>query len=296
MSRRQRVPTSLLLSHLDGELGPDEEAALERRRVESPRVRQQLEGLRTLREALGAPVPTLESHELGRDLHAEAERARLRQQARREQGWLGQLRRLGQGLRRASGVQSFGLALAACALVLLGVGIGHLYPMPEEYPSERDDGFRPKSAAPESFAPNPSRWAGIQAFRLVPGGKPERLRRSVHAEDGLLFAYTNLGSEPFAHLMLFCVDAEHELHWFYPAFASEHDNPSSIPIQVGQEQALSEVIWLDLPQGPLTIYAAFTREPLDVWGVEAWFEAHPEGGVEFAGAGAAVTELAATVE
>jgi hypothetical protein len=130
----------------------------------------------------------------------------------------------------------------------------------------------------------------------VLGAEPERLRRSLRAEDGLLFAYTNLGDEPFQHLMLFCVDAQRELHWFYPAYASERDNPSSIPIRAGQEQALSEVIWLDLPKGPLTIYAAFTREPLDVWGVEAWFEAHPEGGAEFAGAGAAVTELAATVE
>jgi hypothetical protein len=273
--RRERVPTPELLSFLDEELGPDEKAAIERSSVDSASVRQRLEALRGLRRALGAPVPALEERELGRDLHAEAERlsqARARRGKQPARAWF---------------------VLAACALVLLGVGVGQLSPRPEEYPFERELGVRSNSASPTA---SPSRWAGIRAFRLAPGGTFERLRNIVHAEDGLLFAYTNLGAEPFGHLMLFCVDAESELHWFYPAYASERENPSSIAIQAGQELALSQVIWLDLPRGPLTIYAAFTREPLDVWAVEAWFEAHPGGGSGFAGAGAAVTELALAVE
>lgn len=276
--RRERVPTPQLLSFLDEELGPDEKAAVERISVDAASVRQRLEALRGLRRALGAPVPELEGRELGRDLHAEAERQRTDRK---------RARRVGEHLPRAWFV------FAAAALLLLGVGLGQLYPRPEEFPSAVDVGVRSKSASP---AASPARWAGIRAFRLVPGGQPERLRKSVHPEDGLLFAYTNLGAEPFGHLMVFCVDAERELHWFYPAYASERENPSSIPIEVGQELALSEVVWLDLPRGPLTIYGAFTRAPLDVWAVEAWFEAHPDGGAGFAGAGAAVSQLAVTVE
>jgi len=131
----------------------------------------------------------------------------------------------------------------------------------------------------------------------VPGAeKLERLLGSVQPEDGLLFAYTNLGAQPFEHLMLFCVDAAGELHWFHPAYASEQENPRSIAIEAGQDLALPEVVWLDLPRGPLTIYAAFTRRPLDVWSVEAWFAAHPDGGAGFAGEGAAVSQLPVRVE
>jgi hypothetical protein len=278
MSRRERVPTSLLLSHLDEELGADEAAAVERTSVDSASVRQRLDSLRTLRRALAAPVPELESRALGRALHAEAERQSRQRQSEKS---------------APAPLQRLWLAFAACALVLVGVGLGQLSPRPEELPSQIEVGARAKSATP---AAAPSRWAGIQAFRLVPGGEPERLRKTLHPEDGLLFAYTNLGGEPFEHLMVFCVDAARELHWFYPAYASEQENPRSIPIQSGQELALSEVVWLDLPKGPLTLYAAFTREPLDVWAVEAWFEAHPGGGAAFAGAEAAVSQLAATVE
>lgn len=281
LRRRERVPTPELLSFLDEELGPDEKAAVERISVDSASVRQRLEALRGLRRALGAPVPALEGRELGRDLHAEADRRSHQRERQRAGRWGGER------------VPRAWLALAASALLLLGVGLGQLYPRPEEFPSALDVGARAKSASPTA---SPARWAGIRAFRLVPGGQPERLRKSVRAEDGLLFAYTNLGAEPFEHLMVFCVDTQGELHWFYPAYASELENPGSIPVQVGQEVALSEVVWLDLPKGPLTIYGAFTRAPLDVWAVEAWFEAHPGGGAGFAGAGAAVSQLAVTVE
>ena len=39
-----------------------------------------------------------------------------------------------------------------------------------------------------------------------------------------------------------------------------------------------------------------TVRGLDVWAVEAWFATHPEGGVRFAGEGAAVSQLPVTVE
>jgi hypothetical protein len=86
------------------------------------------------------------------------------------------------------------------------------------------------------------------------------------------------------------------VHWFYPAYATAGQNPSSISIEAGREVALSEAIWLSLPRGPLVIYAAFTRAPLDVWGVEAWLKEHPAGGTGFAGESAVVTQLAVTVE
>jgi hypothetical protein len=189
--------------------------------------------------------------------------------------------------------------LAIAVAAALGIGVGQLSPMGDQFPlffkpAAPDAVFRAKSVPPASSG---TRWAGIQAFHLTgAGSSPERIQQSVRQEDGLLFAYTNLGSEPFQHLMIFCVDAEREVHWFFPAYATASLNPTSIPIQPGQELALSEVVWLSLPRGPLTIYAAFTRRPLDVASVEAWLKANPAGGSDFAGSDAVVTQLAVRVD
>jgi hypothetical protein len=268
-----RVPMPVLLSYLDGELSADEAAAIERVSVDSESVRRELDSLRTIRRALEAPVADLERREVTLPRRSVAPRVPAR------------------GLRRL--VAPAWLGLGAAAILLCGVGLGQLLPRPEELPSFGDRDVRAKSGALTDAA----RWAGIRAFRLgARGAQPERLRGHLRQEDGLLFAYTNLGDEPYAHLMVFCVDAEREVHWFYPAYVAARDNPVSVPIQVGQEVALSEVVYVSLPKGPLTLYAAFTREPLDVQSVEGWLEAHPEGGSGFAGTDAVVSQSAVTVD
>jgi hypothetical protein len=270
---RDRVPTPVLLSYLDDELSPDEAAAIERVSLDSEPVRRRLEALRTLRRALQAPVPALERREVALAASPPARRAPPGPASRWALGsWL---------------------VMGAAATLLLGVGLGQLLPRPEELPSARDLGFRAKSASPTSAA----REAGIQAFRLgAAGSSPERVRGSLHQDDGLLFAYTNQGSAPFEHLMIFGVDAEREVRWFHPAYATDRQNPTSVPIRAGQEVPLSEVVWISLPKGPLTLYAAFTRQPLDVWAVEAWLKAHPAGGAGFAGTDAVVSQLAVRVD
>jgi hypothetical protein len=270
-----RVPMPVLLSYLDGELRPDEAAAIERVSVDSESVRRELDSLRTIRRALAAPVADLERREVTLPRRPSVAPRVSASSPRRlaARAWLG---------------------LGAAALVLAGVGLGQLLPRPEELPSFRERDVRAKSGALPIDA---ARWAGIRAFRLgARGAEPERLRGHLRQEDGLLFAYTNLGDEPYGHLMVFCVDVEREVHWFYPAYVDARDNPVSVPIQVGQELALSEVVYVSLPKGPLTLYAAFTREPLDVQSVEGWLQAHPEGGSGFAGTDAVVSQSSVTVD
>lgn len=286
--RKERFSTAVLLAYLDGELRPDEAAALERATVDSESVRRKLDTLHELRRALQAPVPTLEEREVELDWKA-ATRPRSAGRAARGTAWT---------------------VLAAAAALVLGVGLGQLLPRPDDFPSHRTGAtrgpneavarssgeldVRSKSASPTTAA---TRWAGMRVFRSPAGGGGlERVKTSVRRGDGLAFAYTNLGASPFGYLMIFCVDAAGDVHWFHPAYTSEQSNPASVPIRAGQDVALSELVWLSLPEGQLTFYAAFTREPLDVWSVESWLEAHPLGGAGFVGPDAVVSELSVTVE
>jgi hypothetical protein len=269
---RERVPTPVLLSYLDDELSPDEAAAIERVSLDSEPVRRRLEALRTLRRGLQAPVPALERREV------------VLTPSRPDRALPGPVSRW---------VMRPWLALGAAATLVLGVGLGQLLPRPDELPIAGDLGFRAKSAPPTGAA----RWTGIQAFRRgAAGSSPERVRDRLRHDDGLIFAYTNQGNAPFEHLMVFGVDAEQEVRWFHPAYATERQNPTSIPIRAGQEVPLPETVWISLPRGPLTLYAAFTREPLDVWAVEAWLKANPAGGAGFAGSDALVSQLTVRVE
>jgi hypothetical protein len=70
------------------------------------------------------------------------------------------------------------------------------------------------------------RWAGIQIYRVSEQSGPEPLGARMAPSDGLLVSYTNLGATPFDYLMVFAVDAEHEVRWLYPAYEMPGDNPS----------------------------------------------------------------------
>jgi hypothetical protein len=133
--------------------------------------------------------------------------------------------------------------------------------------------FRAKSAG---LAANSSPWAGVQAYR-VRAGKPERLGDALAASDGLLFSYSNLGSEPLSNLMIFAIDTSGEVHWFHPAYQREGTNPTSISIEKGAAQVpLAELIEDQFPPGPLTIHALFSNRPLRVLEVEGWLKLEPK--------------------
>ena len=135
-------------------------------------------------------------------------------------------------------------------------------------PTHRPDSeFRAKMASPQRDAR--SRWIAINAFRLSGEAAPEPLHDTLHVDDGLLFSYTNLGPTPFSSLMIFGLDDDHRVYWYYPAFLDARDNPRSIDIQKGGSRvALREVVAHPYREGTLTLFGVFSDQSLSVSEVE----------------------------
>lgn len=249
--RRATPGDEALAAYLEGEVTASEKLALEAELEANAKVRARLEQLRQIREALSAAEPALEDIDL-----PAAVQAALRQPAptpTRRSPWL---------------AAAMGTAALATSWLILSFALPH----------ESGVEFRARSLDSSSTA---ERWAGIQAYRLGEGAKPEPLGTQMSASDGLMFAYTNLGPHPFEYLMIFARGSTGQVSWFHPAYEREGTDPASTPIEASRAQALlAEVIRHEYEPGPLTIYGLFTRRPLQVSAVEAWLAEHPHGVAE----------------
>jgi hypothetical protein len=108
----------------------------------------------------------------------------------------------------------------------------------------------------------------VHLFRTVGDHRTEAVTRTIHADDGILVAYSNPGAE-LSYLMVFAVDAQGAVHWYYPAYEQPGQNPAAPAIRtraLGVE--LGEEIRHPLPVGPLRMVALFLRRPLHVEEVE----------------------------
>ena len=154
-------------------------------------------------------------------------------------------------------------AVAAAAVILPVV----LERKDADTSSKKKDEYRVKSASTRRVAR--SRWIALNAFRLSGVTEPEPLRDILHIGDGLLFSYTNLGPEPFSYLMIFGVDGNRRVYWYYPAFLDARDNPKGIDIEKGASRAgLQEVIAHPYRVGPLTLFGLFSDKALSVFDIE----------------------------
>ena len=152
-------------------------------------------------------------------------------------------------------------ALAGALMVAI-VGIfGRQALMPRKIPAEPVA----RGALPAT-APLPA----IHIFRSVSEHAAEPVGAGpIHAHDGLLFAYTN--PDPgLSHLMVFSVDQDYAVHWYYPAYQHPGEDPIALAILPGATgMELGEEIRHDLRPGPVRVYALFLRGPRRVLEIEA---------------------------
>ena len=167
--------------------------------------------------------------------------------------------------RRGFSVRHLGLMAAGMVGVMVPI---FLFLGQADSEATDTEGFTAKTA--RSRVDARSRWISLNVFRLSGNTEPAPLQKTLHTDDGVLFAYTNLGPEPFSHLMVFAVDDQHQVYWYYPAFLDVRDDPNGITIEKGVSRAgLQEVVVHPFPQGTVTIYGLFSDEPHAVSEVEA---------------------------
>lgn len=122
-------------------------------------------------------------------------------------------------------------------------------------------------------SPSPGRHLGFEAF-VHPGSRAQARRPLREGEalapgDGLSFLLYNR-SQREARFLLFAVDAERTVHWFYPAYLAPGTDPTSPVLAAAPEVvSLGEGVTPDRPAaGAFQVVAVFAPEELRVQQVE----------------------------
>jgi hypothetical protein len=239
-AERAELSTETLVRYLQGDLTRSESEETERQVADSRRAQERLGELRAMMDELGRPPDWAASVDLVGALRGRLERAPARRPPRRALRWAA-----GGGARAAAAV----LALVA---------------LPSDAPAPE---VRSKGAA---AAGDPDRWVGIQLARPHDGGA-QRIEPGARLGAGeLQVSYTNLGPQPYSHLMVFAVDVSGRVSWLYPAYEEEGTSPPAIAIERGvAERVLPDLVEHDFAAGRLAVCGLFLRRPLTVGAVEA---------------------------
>ncbi len=146
-------------------------------------------------------------------------------------------------------------AAAACLLALV---ILMAWPQPEA----GTEGFHVRGGNED-----PDRWVSVRAFRATAEGY-QKVGENMKASDALAFSYSN-HSETYRHLMVFAVNPEGQVFWYYPAHTEEGVDPNSIAIgKEAKDVPLPDQIRHPLRAGPLRLFALFSPNSLHVSDVE----------------------------
>jgi hypothetical protein len=249
MKQAAPLPYRDLAKLIEGEATASETAELQATLAQSPESRQRLLRVEAVAAHLG-DTTAVDEIDLLPDLEQRfAARIPSAPAARR---WWRAPRWLGLGL------PAVAILLALPALLLRDGGSA----------SKPEHSYRAKSATPHLDAR--ARWIALNVFRLSGDAAPEPLGDVLHLDDGLLFSYTNLGPAPFSFLMVFGVDEQRRVYWYYPAFMDARDDPKAIDIQKGVSRfALDEVIAHPYQLGTLTLFGLFSDHALSVSALES---------------------------
>lgn len=163
------------------------------------------------------------------------------------------------------------LAAAACLALLAGAVFLTMYSLRPSrpriaYPSRDPGRFQARGRSTEAL----SALVGAEPYivssrswrRLMPDGR-------LAADEGFAFKVTNL-LRRHVFLMAFGLDSRGQVHWFYPAYLDERQNPAAVRIEPGVvDQALPEAVRPEsCPEGRLRIAVLFSLRRRTVKEVE----------------------------
>ncbi len=245
MTAYEHAPLQEWVRFIDGDLEPEQREAMRQHAASCTLCHERLKSVRSTVSSFREPDEALEAIDVASEV----------------------MREVRQG--PASNRMPVGVAwLAAAAALVAVVGAG-LWWRSLSTPSA--DGFRSRSSG---HALSADAWVGLDVYVQRETHVVERAGRRLPRDASLLFAYRNAGQKPFRHLMVFSVDGDGELRWFYPAYTDAQQNPSAILVKPSPSSTqLQNVSRHTFQPGPLYIYGLFTHKPLGVKAVEAELQA-----------------------
>jgi hypothetical protein len=120
---------------------------------------------------------------------------------------------------------------------------------------------------------------------------------TIDGASPLTASYSNVHPTP-AYALVFAVDSKGTVHWLFPAYADERENPESVLLErAPRERLFPTSVVLDAPApGPLRIVSLITEVPLHVADVDrrGALDLSPRA-LEGAFAGASATEIRVTM-
>lgn len=158
-----------------------------------------------------------------------------------------------------------GLAAAAALALVIGYGA-------------RNDERGPFTARGGSTEASLSRNVGVQLYTHETELRPLRAGSQVRPGTPLTAGLRNTGPDS-AYLLLFAVDARHDVHWIAPEYTVTGDNPAAILVTPSVEEKLlpSAAAFDDLAPGRLRVVAVIGREPARVSAIESLPAAELDG-------------------
>ncbi len=137
-----------------------------------------------------------------------------------------------------------------------------------------DEEFQARSIS----SSKPESQASLSVFRRK-GQTYTLVDRNIYAKDYLAFSYMNDIDSPSKFLMIFAVDQNNEVFWYYPAYTNSNRNPCSIPIEAtALKVRLPDEIRHSFNTGPVRIWALFSEESICVKQVEEFFQHRSQRG------------------
>lgn len=240
--------TDVLARYFEGELTKSEADVVERQLQTTAETRDELQRIERIADALSTTDESLKNTDMVsmvRQAIAESNQNEI-QKRNRKPYWTGL-------------VLTTGLATAATVAFIL---FGSLFDT-----ESRDDGeFGIKGDT--TTVEGRESWAGIEINRVVNDTTVKQVTNAIASNDEMLIAYRNAGPHPYRYLMVFAVDAQGEVYWYYPAYLSARTDPVSIPIEPRDYIVLEEKVRHKLPEGSLEIHSLFSDRAIRVSEVE----------------------------
>lgn len=121
--------------------------------------------------------------------------------------------------------------------------------------------------------------AHLYVYKFQKDGSPVLVKEEIQYDDELMFAYELSVSKKW--LMVFGIDEQHRVYWYYPAWLDEKENPNALLLDNSSGvHELPQAVRHNLQGKTLVIYGWFVDQQVSVREVESLLQNQPVQNVQ----------------